>query len=314
MKPSTFDSYRRNMELHVLPKLGARQLRTLTPLILNKLYTELLDNGRLNGPGGLSAKTVRYVHTIIHKALADAVDAGVLAVNVAARAKPPRPRATAPAEIRFWEPAELAQFLELVQGHRLEAAFHLAAMTGMRRGEILGLRWKDIDFDGARLSVRQALVSVAYEVLVSSPKNHQARVVDLDPGSIEQLLEHRRRQETEKDEWGADYQNRDLVFCREDGSPIHPHTFSQMFERIVEKSDLPRIRLHDLRHTHASIALRAGVPIKVIAERLGHQTPAFTMKQYAHVIPGMQAEAALHVAATVSQSGEDAKGTNSPAG
>lgn len=297
VKPTTFDSYRRNLELHVLPRLGSRQLRTLTPMMLNKLYAELLNDGKLNGPGGLSRKTVRYVHTIIHKALADAVDAGVLPVNVAARAKPPRPSAAAaPTEIRFWEPAELAQFLDLVQGHRLEAAFHLAAMTGMRRGEILGLRWKDLDFDTARLSVRQALVSVAYEVIVSSPKNHQARVVDLDPRTIDQLRAHRQRQHGEKDEWGSEYQDQDLVFCREDGSPIHPHTFSQMFERIVERSKLPRIRLHDLRHTHATIALRAGVPIKVIAERLGHETPAFTMKQYAHVIPGMQAEAARLVA------------------
>jgi integrase len=255
-----------------------------------------MSNGHRKAAGGLSAKTVRYIHTILHKVLADAVDAGIVGINVAERAKPPRPRASAPHEISFWEPAELREFLEHVRAHRLEAAWHLAAMTGMRRGEVLGLRWKDVDLDAARISVRQALVSVGYEVIASSPKSHQARVIDLDPGTVEQLRRHREHQAKERDEWNVDYQDNDLVFCREDGSAIHPHSLSQSFERLVKKSGLPRIRLHDLRHTHATIAVRAGVPVKVISERLGHETPAFTLKQYAHVIPGMQAEAANRIA------------------
>ena len=296
VKPSTNHSYERNMELHVLPRLGRSQLRQLTPTALNRVYSELLAEGHQTQKGGLSAKTVRYIHTIIHKALADAVDAGLVGTNAAERAKPPRPRATQPAEISFWEPEELSDFLKSASGHRLEAAWHLAAMTGMRRGEILGLRWQDVDLDAARISVRQALVSVGYEVLTSSPKNHQARVIDLDPGTVGQLRHHRERQLQDRCEWGNEYEDQDLVFCLENGAPIHPHSLSQAFERLVEKSELPRIRLHDLRHTHATIAVRAGVPVKVISERLGHESPAFTLKQYAHVIPGMQAEAALMVA------------------
>jgi integrase len=111
--------------------------------------------------------------------------------------------------------------------------------------------------------------------------------------------QHRQRQEAERDEWGDDYEGQDLVFCLENGAPIHPHSLSQTFERLVEKSGLPRIRLHDLRHTHATIAGRAGVPVKVISERLGHESPAFTLKQYAHVIPGMQRDAAAQIAMTV---------------
>ena len=156
VKPSTFDSYRRNLALHVLPHLGSRQLRQITPTMLNQLYADLLAGGNKKVPGGLSAKTVRYIHTIIHKCLADAVDTGLVAMNTAERAKPPRPRARLASEIGFWEPHELRVFLESVQGHRLEAAWHVAAMTGMRRGEVLGLRWKDVDFNGARISVRQA--------------------------------------------------------------------------------------------------------------------------------------------------------------
>ncbi|MEQ8716665.1 MAG: site-specific integrase [Acidimicrobiales bacterium] len=300
VKPSTFESYRRNMDHHVLPHLGSRRLRDVTPSQLNSLYGELLESGRRNGDGGgLSPKTVRYIHTIVHKALADAADDGLIATNVAERAKPPRPRATNPTEIRFWQPDELRAFFEVIAGHRLEGAWHLAAMTGMRRGEVLGLRWRDLDLDRSRLHVRQALVSVAYEVLVSSPKSHRARVIDLDPGTVEQLRLHRKRQDAERSEWEADYEDQDLVVCKENGTPLHPQTFSQAFERIVDKTDLPRIRLHDLRHTHATVALRAGVPVKVISERLGHENPAFTMKQYAHVMPGMQAEAAKLVARLV---------------
>lgn len=300
LKPSTFDSYRRNIELHVLPRIGGRRLSDLTPPTLNEVYGDLLEAGRLNGKGGLSGKTVRYIHTIVHKALADAVDAGFVATNVADRAKPPRPRAAAPTELRFWTPDELRQFLDLVAGQRMEAAWHVAAMTGMRRGEVLGLRWRDLDLDAARIHVRQALVSVAYKLITSTPKTHQARVIDLDDRTVEQLRRHRYRQIAERTEWGSEYEDSDLVFCKENGTPLHPQTFTQAFERLVGRSAVPTIRLHDLRHTHATIALRAGVPVKVISERLGHETPAFTMTQYAHVIPGMQAEAAKQIAALVS--------------
>lgn len=304
VKPSTFESYRRNIEQHVLPRLGGRLLREVGSAQLNALYAELLEHGRRNGPGGLSPKTVRYIHTIVHKALGDAVDASAVGTNVAERAKPPRPRAIGPNEIQFWTAEQLRSFLKLVIDHRLEAAWHLSAMTGMRRGEVLGLRWRDIDLDNARVHVRQALVSVAYELLFSTPKNHRARVIDLDPGTVEHLRLHRERQLDEKEEWGSDYTDGDLVFCKENGEPLHPQTFSQAFERLVAKTELPLIRLHDLRHTHATIALSAGIPPKVISERLGHESPAFTLKQYAHVIPGMQADAAAHIADLVGGVGQ----------
>lgn len=304
IKPSTFDSYRRNMETHVLPALGTRPMQQLTSAMLNALYAELTARGNDHGP--LSPKTVSYVHTIIHKALADAVDSGVVASNVAVRAKPPRPNRRARRETQYWEPAELACFLDHVSGTRLEAAWRLAGMTGMRRGEILGLRWRDVDLDAARISVRHAVVSVGYAVLESTPKTHQARVIDLDPETVAVLREHRSKQQIERDQWGLDYRDNDLVIARENGEPIHPHSLSQAFERLVRRAFLRRIRLHDLRHTHATIALKAGVPVKVISERLGHESPAFTLKQYAHVIPGMQAEAAAEIARLVARSSRPA--------
>lgn len=301
VKPSTFESYRRNMSHHALPTLGGRSIRDIGPSQLNALYGELLSTGRRNGSGGLSAKTVRYIHTIIHKALADALDAGLVATNAAERAKPPRPRAATTTELRVWTPGELRRFLDFVVEHRLEAAWHVSAMTGMRRGEVLGLRWADVDLDNARIHVRRALVSVAYKLVMSTPKNHRPRVVDLDPGTLEQLRLHHKRQIEERTEWGSDYEDGDLVFCKENGVPLHPQTYTQAFERLVGTANFPKIRLHDLRHTHATIALGAGVPTKVISERLGHESPAFTLKQYAHVIPGMQAEAAAQVANIVFQ-------------
>lgn len=297
VKPTTFHSYRKNLEIHVVPALGSKSLQQLTPPMLNVLYANLAAGSEARKP--LSPKTISYIHSTLHKVLADAVDAGLLGKNVAAGAKPPRPARRATGGISAWETEELGSFLVQVRSTRLGAIWRLSAMTGMRRGEVLGLRWSDIDLDRSRLSVRQALVAVGYEVVHSTPKSHCARVIDLDAETVEQLRGHRRRQEAERAEWGDDYKGQELVVAKENGEPIHPHTFSQAFERLIEKAGLRTIRLHDLRHTHATLALKAGVPVKVISERLGHESPAFTLKQYAHVIPGMQAEAAAQIASLV---------------
>jgi integrase len=297
VKPSTFFSYKRNLQLHVIPVLGRKPLQQLTPPMLNALYAALAAGSETRKP--LSTKTISYVHSTLHKVLADAVDAGLLGRNVAANAKPPRPARRATGGINAWEAHELAKFLDVARDTRLGAIWRLAAMTGTRRGEVLGLRWCDLDLDRARLSVRQAVVAVGYEVVHSTPKSHCARVIDLDAETVDQLRGHRARQEAERAEWGEDYQDHGLVVAKENGEPIHPHTFSQSFERLIAKAGLRPIRLHDLRHTHATLALKAGVPVKVISERLGHESPAFTLKQYAHVIPGMQAEAAAQVAALI---------------
>jgi integrase len=296
IKPSTLHSYRRNLEIHVLPPLGRKPLQQITPMMLNTLYANLASPAPERDQ--LSSKTISYIHTIIHKALADATDADLLGRNPADRAKPPRPNHH-PSGVQSWDADELATFLRATEATRLSAIWRLVAMTGMRRGEVLGLRWTDVDLDTARLSVRHAIVAVGYKMIESTPKSHSARVVDLDYDTVAALRRHHERQDDERAEWGADYENHGLVVAKQNGTPIHPHTFSQSFERIVASIGLRRIRLHDLRHTHASLALKAGVPVKVISERLGHESPAFTLKQYAHVIPGMQAEAAAQVAALV---------------
>jgi integrase len=270
-------------------------MQAITAGHLNALYQSLLAGGKRNSTGGLAPKTVRYIHTTISKLLADAVDQGVVTRNVAAMAKAPKAGKSVVNHLRFWTPEQLNAFLDYVHDDWLYPLWHLAAMTGMRRGELLGLRWPDLDLDAARLAVRQTLISVAYEVSISTPKNHRARVIDLDPETIDVLRHHR----STRDESGTRASTgpfRDLVFTQPDGDLIHPDRLTQMFDLLVKRSGLPRIRLHDTRHTHATIGLRAGVPVKVMSERLGHSAPAFTLQQYAHVIPGMQAEAAAAIA------------------
>jgi integrase len=295
LKASTFDSYQRNLNNHVIPTLGQLPLTAITSNRLNNFYASLLQTGNKRG-GGLSAKTVRYIHTTLHKAFSDARNEGLLRTNPAELAKPPRLHASARKEMNVWDTETLRKFLNLTVDDRLGSAWHVLAMTGMRRGELMGLRWSDIDFDRKRIIIRHTLVSVAYQIIESTPKNHQTRIIDIDESTVEVLKKQELNQNREKMAWATDYSDSGIVFCREDGTPIHPDSLSQSFERAIKRARVPRIRLHDLRHTHATLAMHAGVPIKVISERLGHESPSFTMKQYAHVLPTMQAEAASLIA------------------
>lgn len=302
VKKSTWDSYRRNLENHVLPVLGGTPLQQLSTGHLNSLYKSLLAQGRRNGGGGgLSAKTVRNIHGTLSKVLVDAADVGLVSRNIATGSRPPKPRKTGAKQIRFWTPAELAQFLAAVRDDRLYALWHLAAMTGMRRGEALGIRWADVDLVARRVSVRQTLISVAYEITITTPKSHNARVIDIDPETAEVMRRHRKQQQEEHTAAGVELSDSCLIFGKPNGDTIHPDVISQTFDKRVARVGVRRIRFHDLRHTHATIGLRAGVPVKVMSERLGHSTPAFTLQQYAHVIPGMQAEAAEAIARMVAE-------------
>ena len=293
LRYSTFDSYRRNIDLHVVPRIGGNGLQKIRPLDLTKFYAELLRNGRRDGNGGLAPKTVHNIHQMIRKALEDAVELGYVVRNVAAAAKVPKPTASKRREMQYWTADELRLFLETNNDSYHWPAWYAAATTGMRRGEIVGLRWRDVDLDKRRLAVRHTIISVAYEMLSSDAKTDRSeRVIDLDPRTVDVLRHHRQEQTFRQQEIGIGYQDNDLVFPKPDGRPVHPDIFSNAFERRVARTDVPRIRLHDLRHTHATLLLRANVQPKVVSERLGHATVAFTMHVYAHVIPGMQAEAA----------------------
>jgi integrase len=266
--------------------------------VLNALYAELLASGkRSNGGGGLSPRTVRYIHTILHRAFKDAARWDRLARNPADAADPLRASADNRPTMKTWTAEQVRVFLDYVAEHRLYAAFVLLATTGMRRGEALGLRWSDLDLATGRASVVQTIIAINHEVKIGSPKTAAGRrTVALDPFTVTALKEHRRAQLAERLLMGGGFTDHGLVFCRPDGGPLHPERFSRTFSEQAAKAGLPAIPLHSLRHTWATIALTAGVHPRVAQERLGHSTVGITLDTYSHVAEGMQADAAALVA------------------
>jgi integrase len=286
------------VEKVIVPRLGGVPLQRLTPTHLNGVYAELLRSGRASGKGGLSPKSVRHVHMVLRRSLADAVRWNRLQRNPADFADPPGKAASQP-KMKTWTAEQLAAFLHHVREDRLYAAFLLAAMTGMRRGEVLGLRWGDVDLEAGRLSIMQTLIAPDYRMQFSTPKTAAgSRSVALDPGTVAALREHAGNQAKERAMLGF-VEDSELVFTSLDGSPVHPHQFSQAFKQRAKEACLPQIRLHDLRHTYATLALQAGIHVKVVSERLGHASVGVTLDTYSHTIPAMQETAAALVATLV---------------
>jgi integrase len=200
--------------------------------------------------------------------------------------------------MKVWSPAQLRSFVEFTSDDRLAAAWLLLVTTGMRRGEVLGLTWENVDFTNSRLSVVRSLSIVNYhDVRLIQPKTSKGRrSIALDPATLAALQAHRVRQLEERLQWGAAWNDSDLVFPREDGTPIHPQRMTSWFEQLSRDACLPRIRLHDLRHSYATAALAADVPAKVVSERLGHASVMITLDTYSHILPSMQEDAASTVA------------------
>lgn len=256
------------------------------------------------------------LHSILQRAFSEAERKDLIKRNPARLASPPSTSAAKAPEFSAWTPTELRTFLDAATG-RLSARrtsngeprravshhatlFRTAAMTGLRRGELCGLRWDDLDLDAGRLTVRHTLVVVNGQVVEGIPKTARGRrTLDLDEVTVAALRAHRKAQLEERMLVGVGYHDRDFVFAQPDGSPWYPDGVSQVFDRLVAKLDVRRIRFHDLRHTHASHLLAAGVNPKIVSERLGHSSVSFTLDTYAHVMPGQQAEAAAAVAALV---------------
>jgi integrase len=289
LRPVTLDGYLRQLRLYILPALGPIPLRSLRPEAIEALYEHLLTAGRADGTGGLSTKSVLETHVPLRQILDDAVARGLLPANPARQAVTPRHRRDQHRRRMAWTARELSTFLSRVEGHRHHRTWWLAAHTGVRRSELVGLRWRDIDLHRQRLSITRTIVTVNGRMQPSNGKTaNAARTIDLDHRTVDVLGRWRN---DHADLFGGDDPERGLV-VGDDGQPINPQSISQGFDRAVAKTELPKLSLHGLRHTHATLLLKAGVPLKVVSERLGHSTPAFTMATYQHVLPGMQAEAA----------------------
>lgn len=314
LRPSTIESYRRNIDKHVLPDLGHLKLQSLTAGHLNALYRKLEKSGRQDERRrgeALSPRTVRYVHTIIRRALRDAVRRKLVVVNVALDADPPTAKMAheAAPEMTTWSAEELARFLAFTKDDRYGPAWLFLATTGMRRGEALGLRWSDLNLDSmpATATIRRAAVVIGHRRSAGQTKTGRARVIELDSHTVTSLRAWKARQAQERLIVGPGYQvSEDLIFTLPDGRGYHPERFSREFERkqatynrLNPKTTLPRLRVHDLRHTWATLALRAGEHPKVVAERLGHTTTNVTLNIYSHVVEGMQTQAAENVAALI---------------
>ena len=311
VKPRTRAGYAHLIETYVEPRIGAIRLQALRSADLSRLYRDLLEGGGKDGRP-LSARSVEYVHAVLRKAFADAVRTDqVLSANPAERATRPRKDVAQP--VVMWTAADLAAFLASTAGHRLHAFFWLAAATGARRGELVNLRWADVHLgDSPSLRLR-GTVSVINGVRVEgTTKGGRERVVSIDPATVAVLRAHRAAQDRERELAGAswvDDHDKDVggphVFRQELGAPLFPDTPTALMGKLLRQNNdvvtadpgggrrlLPLIRLHDLRHLHASLLLKAGVPVHVVAHRLGHADPAITLRVYAHVLDDQASQAA----------------------
>lgn len=306
VKPNTLRSYEDTARLYLLPRLGRKKLEKLTPLDVEGVLTALRKDGK-------SPQIMSYSLRVLKMALRQAVRWQMVPRNVAEAIK--APKITRP-ELHVWTPEEVAAFLDASQTHRLHAAFYLALMTGMRRGELLGLQWDDIDWERSRLKVRHNLVEVrskaeegkvhagkptvsSIDLVLQTPKTAgSSRTIVLSPGTLSKLREHRERQQAERVKAAEAWQkptNGGYVFATEIGTATDPRNFYRWFNNIREEAGVPQIRFHDLRHTAASLMIRRGIPPKTVSERLGHADVGFTLRTYTHLYDEQREEAAFDI-------------------
>lgn len=283
VRPRTLDQYQGVVRNHLEPVLGEIKLRELQPYQIQQLYNSLLAEGKSN-------RTVQLVHSVIHRALVVGQQLGLVGRNPASAVTPPK---VPQKEMQVLDDNQARQLLIAAQGDRYEAMYYLAITTGLRQGELLGLKWEDIDFSSGILQVKRQLQRVPGKgVRLSEPKTKAGRrQIQLGPESVNQLIIHRRRQDIERE--GEEWEEHSLIFPSSVGTPTGQRNLHRFYKRLLKKAGLPDIRFHDLRHTAATLMLLNGIPLIVVSRRLGHSKPSVTLDIYGHYLPGMQAEAAV---------------------
>ena len=287
--PKTFRTYQDIIRKHIIPAVGLTPLSRLTPQAIQGFLSDKLK-------AGLSPTSVRHIYTVLHVALKHGVKWGLIVRNPCDLADPPRRRQE---EMRVWDEEQVRLFLaEARRSSRYYVLYLAAILTGMRQGELLGLRWQDVDLAYGIASVRQTFYRLAGQQIFKEPKSAKSRrTVALPPILVEELRKVREQQAQNREALGDMFEDNDLVFCQYNGKPLHAtNVIRRDFRRTIERAGVPRIRFHDLRHCHATHLLRYGVNVKVVQERLGHSTPDITLQRYSHVLPGMQEEAARLIA------------------
>ena len=286
----TVDDYERTIRVHIIPALGAIQAQKLTPDVLQKFYGDKLA-------AGCGPRTVELCHLRLSQALDQSVKLGLLTRNVADLVTPPRvprkPRQT-------WDEEQARRFLAVADQSGRGPIWIVALATGMRRGELLGLRWQDVDFERGILSVRQTVGALRGKPDVKPPKTRSSiRDVPVPAEVMAALREHRRRQNEQRLALGAVWEDNDLVFATANGRPIYPDNLKRDFERLVHLAGVPRIRIHDQRHTHVTLAIAAGADIGAVSQRIGHSRTSITMDVYHHVLPRKHLEVSDKVGAVL---------------
>lgn len=294
--PRTFERYSEIVRTHIIPNLGNIALSQLKPEHLQGFYSKELTNGRIDGKGSLSAQTVKHFHRVLSEALKHALKWGLVIRNVADAVDPPRP---VKKEMATIQPEKIGSLLD--EAKKLESKssipyyilVYTALHTGMRRGELLALRWNDIDLDLMTISVNRSLqVLKTGELSITEPKTPKSRrMITMTPSLAIELRKHKESQSALRLLNNNPVKQDDLIFSTFEGQPINPNTVTPAFSKIAERIGI-KLRLHDLRHTHATLLLKAGVHPKIVSERLGHSTVAFTLDTYSHVVPGLQEAAA----------------------
>ena len=278
VRQRTYEGYAHIAERHIAPSLGRMKLKALTTAHVRGLYRERLDSG-------LSPRTVRYIHTTLNKALRQAVNDSLLPRNAAASVKPPKARTK---EIRPLDRDQVRTFLETVSGHRLQALYIVAVTAGLREGELLGLKWEDVDLEAGKLQVRRTLSEARSGRIFEATKSGKGRSINLTRKAIEALKSHRKRLLEEKLGLGSLWQENGLVFPSKVGTPLSGRNLNRAYKRHLQRAGLSTtFRFHDLRHTCATLLLRQGVHVKFVQELLGHGDIAITLNVYSHVLPDM---------------------------
>ncbi|MGB9661822.1 MAG: tyrosine-type recombinase/integrase, partial [Moorellaceae bacterium] len=292
VRPTTYENYRNVVHTHIIPTLGDIPLAKLAPQHLQHLFRTMQDKGL--------TRSVKLAYTVLHKALGQAVKWGLIPRNIAELVDRPK---IATKEMKVLTPEEIAKFLEAARDDRLYALYVVAIACGLRIGEIFALKWEDIDFETCRMQVRRQLQWINGEPRFVEPKSVKSRRSIVMPQVVvDALKEHRKRQEAERFAAGDAWQEWGLVFTTTVGTPLHrANVRTRSFVRILEKAGLPQVRLHDLRHSCATLLLTRGVHPKLVQEQLGHSQISITMDLYSHVLPALHREAALQMDAALAE-------------
>ena len=292
LAPRTAEGYEHIIHRHLIPSLGNIAMTQLKPEHIQRYYSEKLAKGRCDGKGSLSAQSVRHHHMVLHKALDCAVQWGLLTRNSADAVT--APHAQRP-EMQTWNEDDIRHFLKAAKDTPYYPIFYLALFTGMRRSELLALRWCDVDLLFSQIYVSRSLHHLRDgSSIFRQPKTDKGRrTVALPPSAVLALEEHRQKQTLDCAMLGKSQTEDDLVFSNPDGKPLLPNTVTHAWIKLVRRIGLKNIRLHDARHSHASLMLKQGIHPKVVQERLGHASIQVTLDLYSHVAPGLQEAAAV---------------------